>query len=139
MTRHSRRSTPAVLVSGFILLTGCAWWDGNDQQNFETAISRVSTTLVVASTEETSRHAALELAIARDKLAAARQTASAGDYEAADRLLSESLVNIQLAAAKADAARVQEELERMKAPPHAPARAGDGASEGAADGAPTPE
>src|SRR5690606_23915546 len=74
----------------------------------------------VASSGETSRYAASELAIAREKLADARQAARAEDYITADRLVSQSLVNVQLATAKADAARMASELERLKASAPAP-------------------
>ena len=126
---HSRWTLLAVVLIAMLPFGGCAS-DGADQRYVGTAMTRASTAIAVASTEDVSRFAAAELAIAREKLAAARQSARAGNYAAADRLVSESLVNVQLATAKADAARVRAELQRLRAslPPHenrAPARAED--------------
>jgi formate-dependent phosphoribosylglycinamide formyltransferase (GAR transformylase) len=139
MTDHSRWPIVAAIVVGLMPFAGCAWWDGADRRNFEAAMSRASTALAVASTEEARSHAGSELVIAQEKLAAARQTASGGDYAAADRLIAESLVNIQLAAAKVDAARRQDELQQMKASPPRPADTGTSASEGPADSMRIPE
>lgn len=137
-TNHSRRAVLAAVIIGMLPFGGCAWWDGTERHNIETAISRASRAIAVANTEEAGRYAASELAIAQEKLDAARQAARAQEYVAADRLISESLVNIQLATAKADAARVQAELERRKAS-LPPADAGNQAPEGAANQRPAQE
>ena len=63
------------------------------------------------------RYAAAELAIAEERLVRARNAARVEEFEAADRLISESLVNVQLATAKAEAARIRAELDRLNEPP----------------------
>ena len=92
-----QRVTLLALLVALPTLMGCSSITGDDAEEaaVQTAISRVSTAITVANTQEAGRHAA------------------SGEYETADRLVSESLVNVQLAAAKADAARVQAEVERI--------------------------
>ena len=80
-------------------------------------LGRASTALDVAKTDETKRYAAAELAIAEERLVRARNAARVEEFEAADRLISESLVNVQLATAKAEAARIRAELDRLNEPP----------------------
>lgn len=92
-----------------------------DRQAAETAgmLGRAATALDVARTEETKRYAAAELAIAEEKLAQARNAARQEEFDTAERLVSESLVNVHLATSKAEAARIRAELERRKASPAA--------------------
>ncbi|MEX2450181.1 MAG: hypothetical protein WD407_04935 [Rhodospirillales bacterium] len=47
-------------------------------------------------------------------MAMARQANSAEQYDEADKLISESLVNLHLATAKAEAARTQARFEQIK-------------------------
>ena len=111
----ARRWPMAALFLAVLAVGGCH----TARQASETAgmLGRASTALDVAKTAETKRYAAAELAIAEEKLAQARNAAREEEYEAADRLISESLVNVQLATSKAEAARIRAELERLKASP----------------------
>lgn len=105
----------AALLLAVLAVAGC----DTARQAAETAgmLGRASTALDVAKTDETRRYAAAELAIAEEKLVRARNAARVEEFEAADRLISESLVNVQLATAKAEAARIRAELDRLNEPP----------------------
>lgn len=109
------RPWPAALLLAVLAVAGCH----TARQAAETAgmLGRASTALDVAKTDETKRYAAAELAIAEEKLVRARNAARVEEFEAADRLISESLVNVQLATAKAEAARIRAELDRLNEPP----------------------
>jgi hypothetical protein len=111
----TRQWPVAALFLAVLAVGGC----GTARQAGDTAgmLGRASTALDVAKTAETKRYAAAELAIAEEKLAQARNAAREEEYKAADRLISESLVNVQLATSKAEAARIQAELERLKESP----------------------
>jgi hypothetical protein len=110
-----RRPALAAMAAVVLGLGACAWGSGDEERATGTRLSRVATAIEIADTAEMERLAPSELAIAREKLAAARDAAGAEAFADADRLISEALVNVQLATAKADAARRRAELERMKA------------------------
>jgi hypothetical protein len=103
-----------VLALALLTVAGCH----TAREAGETAgkLGRASTALDVAKTDDTRRFAAAELAIAEEKLAQARNAAREEEFDAADRLISESLVNVQLATTKAEAARIRAEAERLKQP-----------------------
>jgi hypothetical protein len=113
--RHGLRPALAAMAAVVLGLGACAWGNGEKERATGASLSRTATAIEIANTAEMERYAASELAIAREKLAAARDAAGAEAYANADRLISEALVNVQLATAKADAARRRAELERMKA------------------------
>ena len=96
-----------------MLVFGQAACSSNDEDNARIgkSITRAYTALEVASTQNTKEHARDELATAEKKLIQAQESARAGNYERADRLVSESLVNVHLATAKTEAAQVQEKVK----------------------------
>lgn len=112
---HGRWPARAALVLAVLAANGCD--TAMEAREIEGTLGRASTAVDVANTAETKHYAAAELAIANEKLAQARNAARAEEYELADRLISESLVNVQLAATKAEALRIREQVERMKALP----------------------
>jgi hypothetical protein len=105
-----RHAAAVVLSAG--LLSAC----GSDREAREVdrMLSRVTIAVDVAKSQEVKRYAASELGVAEEKLARAQRAARQKEYEEADRLISESLVNLNLATAKADAARVRGEVDRLK-------------------------
>ncbi|MPY68690.1 MAG: DUF4398 domain-containing protein [Alphaproteobacteria bacterium] len=113
--RLYRRPALAAVAAVVLGLSGCAWGSGDEERATGARLARAATAIEIADTAEMQRLAASELAIAREKLAAARHAAGAEAFADADRLISEALVNVHLATAKADAARRQAELERVKA------------------------
>lgn len=110
------RPRPALAVLFLALLAAGGCHTAREAREIEGTLRRASTSVDIANTEETKRYAAAELAIADEKLAQARNAARAKEYELADRLVSESLVNVHLATTKAEAARIRAEVERMQAP-----------------------
>jgi len=113
--RPGRRPALAAMAAVVLGLGACAWGSGDKERATGASLARTATAIEIANTAEMERYAASELAIAREKLAAARDAAGAEAYAEADRLISEALVNVHLATARADAARRRAELERMKA------------------------
>lgn len=105
----------AALVLAVLAVNGCS--TAREAREIEGSLGRVSTAVDVANTAETKRYAAAELTIANEKLVQARNAARAEEYELADRLISESLVNVHLATTKAEALRIRAQVERMKASP----------------------
>jgi len=126
MQHRPRRILAAIAILGAVGLSGCAWWNGNDEREIRNRLSHVTTAVEVADTDETRRYAASEIAIAREKLASARHAANAEDFALADRLISESLVNVQLATAKAEMLRSRAQLKDMKTSPPPEGTRGEG-------------
>lgn len=92
-------------------IAGCA--SDEPPRSTREMLAHAAVAVDVATTRDMREHAAPELAIAGEKLAAARQAARTGDVLEADRLIAETLVNIELAKAKTEAARVAAELARQ--------------------------
>jgi hypothetical protein len=108
------RPAAATLLLAVLAIGGCH----TARQAAETAgmLGRASTALDVAKTGEAKRSAAAEISIAEEKHAQARNAMREEEFDAADRLISESLINVQLATAKAEAARIRTELDRSNRP-----------------------
>jgi DNA mismatch repair ATPase MutS len=87
-------------------------------------LSRTATAVDVAKSQETKRYASNELAAAEERLMRARGAAQAKEYELADRLIAETLVNINLASAKAAAARAREQVDQIKVSPDDASKSG---------------
>jgi hypothetical protein len=109
----------AAALLGLSVLGGCS--GGKEAREVDKMLTRAATAVDVANSEETRRYAAPELETAADRLGRARWAAREKDYEEADRYISETFVNVNLATAKAEAARIREQIQRMKGP-SAPAK-----------------
>lgn len=111
----SRRPVWALLLGGLIVLSACS--GGRETADVGRALSRAATAVEVAKSTGTKRYAASELAAAEEKLLQAQYAARTKDFEEAERLISECLVNIHLATTKAEAARLREQAENVNVPP----------------------
>lgn len=102
------RSVAPVMLAGLFILSGC----GSDAQERAVLQSLNQTRLAidVARSSDAKGYAAAELAIATEKLQAADAASQREEYAEAERLLAEAMVNIELAQAKASAARAKERL-----------------------------
>lgn len=101
------------------------------------SISRAKLAVDVAKSSDTRRHAAAELALAEDKIVASGRAVERKEYEEADRLLAEAVINLELARAKSSAAEAKARLEERRSraempPPGTP----DASAERAPDGGP---
>lgn len=101
-TRASYAPLALTLATGLLVLGGCASTPAPSEQMAvaEAAVQRASTT----STSET---AAVELKVATNKLAGARQAMASKDYELARRLAEQAEVDAELADVRAQAARTR--------------------------------
>ena len=113
MTAANSRRMALLTVAAPLVTAACAS-DGPSRE-LEQMIAHASTAIQVSATSDAKRHAAAELALAEEKLAAARRAGNAGEEKEANRLLAEALVNLELARAKAESERVRSELQRMEA------------------------
>lgn len=109
-TRLVRIWCPVLLVFVALGQSACS---SNDEDNARIgrSIREADMAIEVASSDNTKEHAAAELTSAREKLIQAQEAARAGRYERAEHLVSESLVNVHLATAKAEAEQVQEQIQ----------------------------
>lgn len=109
-SRTGRAGTVFVLLAVPVLMA-CS--TGDSKKTFDEAMARAAVTAEVTDTRDTRKYAPAELAIANEKLVAARQAAQSGDQREADRMLAEALVNIELAKAKTAAGRVKAEAAEL--------------------------
>jgi len=113
---------PVLLVLVAIAQSGCSS-DDEAKMRIGRSITQAQTAIEVASSESTKEHAGGDLSMAAQKLIQAEEAARAGNYERAERLISESRVNVTLATARTHAAEVQEKIQAAGGtPPNAPQR-----------------
>lgn len=91
---------PLALAAGLATLAGCASTPKPTEQLAvaEAAVQRASTT-------STSENSAVELKVATNKLASARQAMAAKDYELARQLAEQATVDAEVADLRAQSAR----------------------------------
>lgn len=109
MKRIVKHGTTLYLIGIFLVisLSGCATTPVEPiQQN----LSALETAILRAEDSGAETHAPLELKLAKEKLAEARKLMVEEEYEATTRLIEEAMVDANLAAAKAEAAKAKEEL-----------------------------
>jgi hypothetical protein len=111
-----------VLLIAVLALSGCG--GKKEARGMAGMLSRTATAVDVAKSQETKRYASNELAAAEERLMRARGAAQAKEYELADRLIAETLVNINLASAKAAAARAREQVDQIKVSPDDASKSG---------------
>lgn len=99
--RKSSASAACAILFGAAFLACSALQPPND------TMARADQTIAQASAAGAADHAALEIEIAREKLAAAERAVRDDDLEEAHRLAEQSLVEAQLAQAKTDAAAAE--------------------------------
>jgi Domain of unknown function (DUF4398) len=110
MTTRARLAPLAVtLAIGLAALSGCASTPAPTEQLAvaEAAVQR-------ANTNATSESSAIELKVATNKLAAARQAMAGKDYELALRLAEQAEVDAEVAALRAQSARSRQAAQESK-------------------------
>lgn len=93
-----------------ILIGGCAATPPIPNERLAVAEAAVQR----ASTDSTSENAAGELQIAIAKLASAKQAVASKDYELADRLAEQAVIDAQVAEISAQAARTQKSAQESQ-------------------------
>ena len=110
MTTRAHLAPLAVtLAAGLAALSGCASTPAPTEQLAvaEAAVQRANTTA-------TSESSAIELKVATNKLAAARQAMASKDYELARRLAEQAEVDADVAALRAQSARSRQAAQESK-------------------------
>lgn len=107
MTTRLRVALPAIALAGLVALGGCASTPAPNEQLAvaEAAVQRANTT-------STSESSAVELKVATNKLASAREAMAAKDYELATRLAEQAEVDAQVAEMRAQAARSRQAAQQ---------------------------
>lgn len=109
MTTRARVALPAMALTGLVALAGCASTPAPTEQLAvaEAAVQRANTTT-------TSESSAVELKVATNKLASARQAMAAKDYELAARLAEQAEVDAQVAELRSQAARSRQAAQEAR-------------------------
>ena len=110
MTTRARLAPLSVaLATGLAALSGCASTPAPTEHLAvaEAAVQRANTTA-------TSESSAIELKVATNKLAAARQAMASKDYELARRLAEQAEVDADVAALRAQSARSRQAAQESK-------------------------
>ena len=110
ITKRARMAplAPALAV-GLVALGGCASTPAPTEQLAvaEAAVQRANTT-------STSESSAVELKVATNKLAAARQAMASKDYELAGRLAEQAAVDAQVAELRSQSARSRQAAQESR-------------------------
>ena len=93
-----------------ILIGGCAATPPIPNERLAVAEAAVQR----ANTDSTSKNAAGELQIAIAKLASAKQAVASKDYELADRLAEQAVIDAQVAEIRAQSARTQKSAQESQ-------------------------
>jgi hypothetical protein len=99
----------SVVLSGLVL-GGC----GPSMKPPTSEVSSAELAVLEAENSKAPQYAALDLRVAKEKLAGAKQAMAAEDYEIARRLAEEALVNAQLAQNKASSETARRTAEEMR-------------------------
>lgn len=115
MTKRIRpvRDASLAVVLGILLATvGCS----SDKRAHDAAqsLARARLAIEVTKSSDATHYAQGELAVAGEKLAEAREASAQGNYKKAHWLISEALVNVDLARAKVDAELSKTALSQAK-------------------------
>ena len=97
------------LAAGMAVLGGCASTPAPVEQ-----LAVAEAALQRANTTSTSESSAVELKVATNKLAAARQAMAAKDYELAGRLAEQATVDAQVAELRSQSARSRQAAQESK-------------------------
>lgn len=96
--RLSRTTLTTATVCMGLILGGCSTNERGKALN--ESLARASLSIDVARATPAQTYAAGELAIAEEKLLAAREAAGRSEYDLSERLLAEAMINLELARAK---------------------------------------
>jgi hypothetical protein len=101
----------AMLILGALALSACT---RADKLAIQQDIGKAEAAVTDARRNKAEVYAPLELNLSEEKLAEAREAFEQSEYENAGWLAEESLADARLAEAKAESARTQDSLEKLK-------------------------
>ena len=102
------------ILSMTIIVLGLSFGCATKGKDVAEDFNRATTAIQTARTAEAMSYAPLDLRIAEDKLAEARDAVGREDYDEGRRLADEALVNAQLAEKKADSERAKRAAQEMR-------------------------
>ena len=103
--------TGALIVLSATMMIACA---STSREPAQQHISNAQLTISQAEQSNARQYAPLDLRLANEKLADARDAFNNENYEKANNLAEEALVNAKLAASKSDTAKTRETVQNLQ-------------------------